>query len=381
MDPFGRDAADEPPVVDINALHRREWRRLERERRRKVFRQRLFGGLAGLAILTVGVYAAFAWVGNGSSDATPDQSAVVDDAPAPVRVELDPVPDVPVVSAAAGSDLPSVGELPHAGSSGASDDGADAATPARLSGESGSLADQERAAERQGAITSAASGKRPIVWIQAGHVSPREPGYSAQTGASSGPFGSEQAFNTRVSNSLIAKLKRSGVDARYTPGLVTPIRNRGAAFVSIHSDTPEGRAAIGHAITGANENYYHGEGTGTASPVPYPDSAPHRPATTVSSLVQRRSLDLANRVSTRYRTIYTSANGARASYGGVQTPSGNPRMMRYYGYYRTTAEARIIVECGAGTTDDAFLARTDLISTTIARGITDHLRSRGLLRR
>lgn len=379
MDPFGRETGDQPPVVDIHALHRREWRRLERERRRKVFRQRLFGGFAGLAILIVGVYAAFAWVGNGSTDASPEQSAVVEDNPAPVRVELDPVPDVPVVSAA--TPTPDVGELPDAGSPGAADAGPDAATPGNLPGDSGSLADQERAAERQGGATTAASGKRPIVWVQAGHVSPREPGYSAQTGASSGPFGSEQAFNTRVSSALITKLKRAGVDARYTPGLVTPIRSKGAAFVSIHSDTPEGRAAIGHAITGVNENYYRGEGTGTASPVPYPDSAPHRPATTVSSLVQRRSLDLANRVSTRYRAIYTSANGARASYGGVQTPGGNPRMMRFYGFYRTTAEARILIECGAGTTDDAFLAKTDLISTTIARGITDHLRSRGLLRR
>ena len=56
-------------------------------------------------------------------------------------------------------------------------------------------------------------------------------------------------------------------------------------------------------------------------------------------------------------------------------------MMSYYGFYRTRAAARVIVECGAGGTDDAFLARTDLIAAAISGGILDHLRARGLLGR
>jgi hypothetical protein len=56
-------------------------------------------------------------------------------------------------------------------------------------------------------------------------------------------------------------------------------------------------------------------------------------------------------------------------------------MMSYYGFYRTRAAARVIVECGAGGTDDAFLARTDLIAAAISRGILDDLRDRGLLGR
>jgi hypothetical protein len=55
-------------------------------------------------------------------------------------------------------------------------------------------------------------------------------------------------------------------------------------------------------------------------------------------------------------------------------------MMRYYGFYRTNAAARVIVEAGAAGADDAFLARTDLIATAIAAGTVAHLRSRGLLR-
>ena len=97
--------------------------------------------------------------------------------------------------------------------------------------------------------------------------------------------------------------------------------------------------------------------------------------------MERRSRGLADDVAARYRAIYTRANGARGRYGGVQTRDGNPRMMSYYGFYRTRAAARVIVECGAGGTDDAFLARTDLIAAAISGGILDHLRARGLLGR
>jgi hypothetical protein len=221
----------------------------------------------------------------------------------------------------------------------------------------------------------------PVVYVQAGHAGPREPGYRDQTGASSGPFGAEIGFTTRLAPAVAARLRRAGVDARLTPGRVTPYAGRGAAFVSLHHDVPSGAAAFGHAIAGDGENWYRGEGGGAPSPRPYPDSAPHRPATTVSAAVERRSRDLAGRIAARYRSIYTPANGARARWGGVQTRDGNPRMMSFHGFYRTRAAARVIVEAGAGGTDDAFLARTGLIAAAVSRGVLDHLRSRGLLAR
>ena len=218
----------------------------------------------------------------------------------------------------------------------------------------------------------------PVVYVQAGHQGPREPGYRAQTGAGSGPFGSEIGFTTTLAPKVIARLRRAGVDARATPGLIRPYGAGGAAFVSLHHDVPEGAAAVGHAITVDNENWYHGEGGGAPSPTPYPDSAPHRPATTVSAAVERRSRDLAYRIAARYRPIYSAANGARGRWGGVQTRDGNPRMMSFHGFYRTRTDARVIVEAGAGGTDDAFLARTDLIAAAVSRGILDHLRARRL---
>ena len=66
-------------------------------------------------------------------------------------------------------------------------------------------------------------------------------------------------------------------------------------------------------------------------------------------------------------------------WGGVQTRDGNPRMMSFYGFYRSRAAARVLVEAGAGGTDDGFLARTDLIAAAVSHGILDHLRERGLV--
>jgi hypothetical protein len=220
----------------------------------------------------------------------------------------------------------------------------------------------------------------PVFYVQAGHQAPREPGYRAQTGAADGPFGSEIGFTTALAAEVVARMRRAGVDARATPGLVRPYGARGAAFVSLHHDTPQGAAALGHAIAGDGENWYHGEGGGAPGPTPYPDSAPHRPATAVTAAVERRSRDLAHRIAARYRPIYTGANGARGRWGGVQSRGGNPRMMSFHGFYRTRTDARVIVEAGAGGTDDAFLARTDLIAAAVSRGILDHLRARRLLR-
>lgn len=223
-------------------------------------------------------------------------------------------------------------------------------------------------------VTATHAAPVPIVWVQAGHEAPGEPGYRAQTGAAG-----EVRFTTRVAALVERRLRAAGVDARHTPGRVTPIAAAGAVFVSIHHDTPDGRAAVGHAITGAGENWYHGEGTGLPRSTPYPDSSPHRDATTVSSAVEARSRRLARLVRDRYATVFTPANGARSGSVRLEPRTGNRRMMRFYGYYRTRADARILVESGAGGTDAAMLRRTDLIARTLADAILEHLRTEGRL--
>lgn len=216
---------------------------------------------------------------------------------------------------------------------------------------------------------------RPIVYIQAGHQSPGEPGYLVQTGAPG-----EQAFTKRVSAAVEKKLRANGVDARHTPARVTPLAAPAAAFVSIHYDTRQGRAAVGHAITGAGENYYHGQGTGVGRSRPYPDSAPHRRATTVSPAVERRSRLLAQRMRASYTKVFTRANGARSGPVRLESRTGNGRMMRFYGFYRTRAEARVLIETGASGTDARMLRRTDLIATAISHAVIVHLRAEKKLR-
>jgi hypothetical protein len=218
-----------------------------------------------------------------------------------------------------------------------------------------------------------------VVWVQAGHEAPREPGYRAQSGSGSGPFGSEVAFTRRLAAAVERRLRAAGVDARHTPSRVAPYGAAGATFVSLHHDAPGGYARVGHAIAGAGENYYRGEGFGDPRPVPYPDSAPHRPATLVSPEVERRSHALAQRLATRLRATHTRANGARTRFGGVEPRDGNVRMMRFYGYYRTRADARVLVEAGAAGADDAYLAQVDLIAEAIAAAVLDDLRARGLV--
>src|SRR3974390_3215811 len=134
----------------------------------------------------------------------------------------------------------------------------------------------------------AAIKPRPVIYVQAGHEPPGEPGYLAQTGASGGPFGSEEAFNIRLAAALEADLRSAGVIVYHTPAKVTPWGARGAVFISVHFDQVGGSARIGYAVDGLGrgENSYHGQGAGTASPVPYRDSAPHRHATAVTAAVQ-----------------------------------------------------------------------------------------------
>ena len=250
----------------------------------------------------------------------------------------------------------------------AATEAAAAASP-DTSARSGSTIAAERAATRVAA---------PIVWVQAGHADPREPGYRDQTGAARGPFGSEVAFTSRLADAVAARLAARGVDARVLPGRVDPIDAPGAAFVSLHHDAPGGRAVVVGATAGTAENHYRGEGGGTPSPTPYPDSAPHRPATTVSPQVQRASRDLAAAIAARHADVYTPANGAGGTFGGVVTSAENPRLGSYYGFFRTGADARVILEAGAAGADDAFLERTDLIAGAVSAGILDDLAARGL---
>ncbi len=232
------------------------------------------------------------------------------------------------------------------------------------------------------AVPVAVSAARPVVIVQAGHLSPGEPGYLAQTGASGNPFGAESEFNRRVRNAMIRRLRAAGVDARPVPALVSPLGIAGATFVSIHHDSRGGAAMVGHAIRGGNENYYHGQGTGTGSPTPYRDSAPHRtPATTVSRGVERTSATTARRLAIALKSIFTRANGAQGRFRGVIPPNSNRRMNHFYGFYRTTAGSRVIVEVGAAPEDNRFLRKTALISRALSTAIIGDLRARRLLSR
>lgn len=223
---------------------------------------------------------------------------------------------------------------------------------------------------------------RPVVVVQAGHELPGEPGYLAQTGATGGPFGSEVAFNIRLASVLAARLRKDGITVRQTPARVTPWGVGGAVFISLHFDTAYGSAGIGYAVhePGRGENYYHGEGTGTASAHPYPDSAPHRAATAVSYAVQQHSLRLARDLAATFGPIHTPANGAHARFRGVEPGArGNPRMQFFYGYYRVNTQARVLIECGAATLDNAFLRHLNLIAGAISSGIVNYLHQTGQL--
>jgi hypothetical protein len=216
-----------------------------------------------------------------------------------------------------------------------------------------------------------------VVYVQAGHQPPGEPGYLAQTGASGGPFGSEEAFNVRLAAALEAKLRAAGVIVHHTPAKVTPWGAQGAVFISVHFDEAGGSAGIGYAVDepGRGENYYHGEGTGTASPVPYRDSAPHRRATQVTAAVQAHSLELARDLAATFRPIFTAKNGAHSYFRGVEPGrKGNVRMQFFYGYYRVNTGARVLIECGAAGADNAFLRRITLIATSLSSGILNYLR-------
>lgn len=357
-DPSGERRDDDLPVVDLDVWTRRQTRReaerLRTRRRRHRLTGAVIGAVAGLA-LAGGVVAWAVRGHDGGSAGAPVVTVASDDArQAPVG-RVREAPGATATTDTEGSDASRRATPPARARSGSAPAGA--------------------AAGAGGGAARAAAGTRPVVWVQAGHVAPGEPGYLAQTGAGGGPFGSEQAFNSRTQAALVAWLAAHGVTARATPALVTPWGADGAVFVSVHFDSPGGGAAIGHAtsVPGRHENYYNGQGTGTASPTPYADSAAHRPHTEVTPAVEAASTTLAEDIAARYRSIFTAANGAGSRFRGVEPRGGNVRMTHLYGYYRTNAAARVLIECGAAGADDAFLARTDLIAATIGRGITDYL--------
>jgi len=230
------------------------------------------------------------------------------------------------------------------------------------------------------AIPAALSAAPPVVLVQAGHLSPGEPGYMLQTGASGNPFGLESEFNRRVRDDLVTRLKAAGVDARPLAARVEPLGVAGATFVSVHHDSPGGAAMVGRAVTGRGENWYHGEGTGDASATPYADSAPHRkPATKVTPAVERTSTALATRIAKGLKAIYTPVNGARGNFNGLVGRTDYVRMNHFYGYYRTNAQARVLVEVGAAPEDNGFLKRTDVIGKALTAAIVADLKARKLL--
>jgi len=217
-----------------------------------------------------------------------------------------------------------------------------------------------------------ASVKPPLVVVQAGHVAPREPGYRWQTGAGSGPFGNERAFNVRVAVAVAKRLRKRGIRVRVTPGMIRPWAVRADAFVAIHHDGPGGVAGVGHAYAGAREFYYRGDGAGEPRPTPYPDTVRHRRATSVNRVIEGRSRRLATTISARMATLFTVRNGARSGWDGV-LPKRLVRTSNYYGFRRTRARARVIVEVGSAGADDRFLRKVDLIASGLSRAIRDHL--------
>lgn len=226
---------------------------------------------------------------------------------------------------------------------------------------------------------AAVAAEAPRVWIQAGHVAPREPGYRWQTGAPAGPFGNERRFTRRVSTALAARLRRAGIRARVMPGRATPWAARGDVFIAIHHDGVDGVAGVGHAHRNAREYYYRGDGAGEPRRTPYPDTVPHRTATSVNRVIELNSRRLARIISRRMAQVFTASNGARSGWDGV-LPKRLVRVSNYYGFRRTRSRARVIVEVGAAGADDRFLRRTDLISTRLAGAIRDYLRDPPLRR-
>jgi subtilisin family serine protease len=95
----------------------------------------------------------------------------------------------------------------------------------------------------------------------------------------------------------------------------------------------------------------------------------------VNRVIESNSRRLAGVVSRRLASVFTPANGARSGWDGV-LPRRLVRVSNYYGFRRTRARARIIVEVGAAGADDRFLRRTNLIAANLSVAIRLYLRDR-----
>ena len=136
-------------------------------------------------------------------------------------------------------------------------------------------------------------------------------------------------------------------------------------FLSIHRDAEGGRPAAAWA---------------TAPKAPLKKRAGRRTPTQVDTVVEVESKHLAVAIHERYERVFRRANGARSELGPAGGPEARRDLREYYGFYRTGADARVIVEAGAAGDDDRFLERTGLISGTPAAALRDHLVAEGLLR-
>jgi hypothetical protein len=205
---------------------------------------------------------------------------------------------------------------------------------------------------------------KPVVWVQAGHAAPREPGYKGETGAVGGPYETEAEFTLPVAQRVVRQLRAWGADARMVPGRVTPLGAPGAVFLSIHHDAEGGQAAVAWA---------------TAPKAPVKKRPGRRAPTQVDTTVEVESKHLAVAIHERYERVFRRANGARSELGPPVGPEARRDLREYYGFFRTKADARVIVEAGAAGDDDRFLERTGLVAGALAAGVRDHLIDEGLL--
>lgn len=239
-------------------------------------------------------------------------------------------------------------------------------SPAGLVGAAGAVREPAAAPPPVQAPAADTAPAKPVVWVQAGHAAPREPGYETATGATGGPYETEAGFTVPVARRIVRQLRAWGVDARYTPGMVTPLAATGDAFVSIHHDAEGGQPAVVWAI----------------QPEEPPERKPgRRRPTVVDQTVEVHSRHLAQSIHDRYATVFRAANGAETRLPPAMGEDARADLSRYYGFYRTQADARVIVEAGAAGDDDDLLERTGLVSGAIAAGIRDHLVDEGLLPR
>ena len=180
-----------------------------------------------------------------------------------------------------------------------------------------------------------------------------------------------------------AAARRRGGRAAHARAASRRSAARGAVFISLHHDAAGRRAPASATRSRARaENWYHGEGFGTPSPAPYPDSAPHRPADRWSRRPwsAARSTSPTRLASTFGAHPHAAPTAPAAPSAGSSRATGNRRMMRYYGFYRTRAGARVSWRPAPRRSTTPSCARIDRSPRRFDRH-RSHLRARGLLRR